>query len=249
MEINYGDITIDELSPEPIVIGSSDTEGDLIILIPGANVEISELEDVFSLLATKYNVVAFKYPNEEILIDNRKVSLNDYFVVMDSLIDKYQKLPVAVIGQSLGGGIALAYSAFRPDIRKVVAVSPLVSQLKEGTLALYLSALKNIWQVNTVGKKYTFANSFKNYILKPRRFLNSHYLLNSFHIDKYIDKVNSSALFFIGDRDYLISPNEQKKVAKRLKDVKIIEYKELGHSLIHTNTQDVVENIFRFIES
>lgn len=202
-----------------------------IVFLLGANNDPDFMEDFFKFLSSEFTIYAIKYPgigNGDIhAVHTTKRYLQYFTRVIDEEIqlDRY-----VLAGFSFGGYLALllASTTEKPKIEKLLLFSPLIQARSRSLPILAVkfiqSELQNRKAGASMGGSIFDPGNFK-YLkdkFKHTRLIMSHYWKESM-------QPVVPTLCIIGGADIILDSSITKEVLSRNANVKLIEYKELGH--------------------
>lgn len=222
--------------------------GDPIIFLPGANVYLRDLDDIISPLSNRFRVIAVKYPNDNCLRKGKRLDLCEYFAVIDSVVEHFSLSNYYIVGQSMGGGIALAYASQNSSVKKVVGLVPFLSGMKS-PLSAYWQNMRNIAQwAKTEKTTAPFLSIWRN-LIHSRRLFRLFHALQSYDVREYVSKVQVPTLLVIGKNDVMYKSADIKNLVSGKGNYEVVELENVGHSLIHVQSELVGRTILEFLNN
>jgi pimeloyl-ACP methyl ester carboxylesterase len=104
--------------------GSQKENAPILLCLHGFNTDGSIFFRLNSL-SDKYHIIAYNFPEKSLYY---KGNIRDYSDILDDFCNNINKAPIILLGNSIGGGIALNFTAnaHHADIKKLVLVSTTV---------------------------------------------------------------------------------------------------------------------------
>lgn len=172
---------------------------------------------------------------------------------------------VHLVGNSMGGGIALYFSLYHPErVLRVVLINPLgvnppiksyfQNVLDRGKNLLFPNNLQEFDDFGRllIGHPFDLSIHFKEYVLhqllKKRFFYNRVFneLVSSETLDDKLDKIKSQVLILAGQRDLVLHPTSYEVFHKKLPKNKYVKI-NAPHALMGEYLKEASEEIASFL--
>ena len=245
-------------------------QGDVILLLHGAGGSTHSFRHLMPLLAKHYRVIALDLPGQGFtqLGARHRCGLEQTAEDMRALCEQESWAPVALVGHSAGGALALRLSQLlspRGQSPKVIGINPALDNFQGvagvlfPVLAKLLSAVPFTAQIfaRTSGKPARVAALISSTgskldsdglalyqsLIGDRDHADATLLMMAqWGLDSFLPKletVPAATLFITGDADGAVPPSVSDKAAARMPNARVTHLPDLGH-LAHEEDAETV---------
>ena len=200
-------------------------------------------------------------------VTNKNFTLDDLVIDLERIREKTKIEKAHFFGHSLGGMIAPAYARKFPD--NIISLG-LLSTIAKRSLEDKNKVLNIIKKMETEGIPKTLLTLtnrwFTDYFIKnnspvvhrrikqvietePEVFLNVFRIYAETEMISWLKDINKPCLVMTGENDSGCSPIHNKKMAKKLINSKLVILKNVKHSILLENPDEVVINILKFLSN
>jgi pimeloyl-ACP methyl ester carboxylesterase len=227
-------------------------EADTIILVPGLDGTALLFYRQISLLAERFNVVAFPLPNES------DRSMDDLVGELRALIDEIAPRGAILCGESFGGALSLSTALACPEaVRGLVIVNsfsrvPQRVQLRLGPLALRLvpwgaMPLVRRFTASRMHSPHTLPEDLAEFHERSKQIGREGYIrrleiLWDYDVRERLHEIAAPTLFLAGDRDQLVpSVPEARFMSARVPNAEMQVLEGYGHICLINHDLDLLE--------
>ncbi len=206
-------------------------EGIPLVYLHGGGTDFHYYMPFLKKLSEKYKIYTFSYPGFGYSGNWSRYTINKFIKLINEFVRAMGLEKFIIMGHSLGGGLALVYTALHQEnVYYSVVLSPQVYRNRK-TIKELLKSFKNENHSYIPGN----ANGIKYLTLLSKiRFQLNLYRLYRFishnDLSKYLDKLNIKVLLLIDTKDLVVNVDDQQKVEKLLKNKVVIKSNEYGHN-------------------
>ncbi len=243
-------ITIEK--PERIVLEYSITgKGEPILFLHGGGTDHYHYTEFLLGLGENYKVYAFTMPGFARSSGIKDFTLENLLEVTYEFVKALELNKFIIMGQSFGAGMALAFAGKYPQmIKKVFAFTPLASSINKNFLKLRTDIKQSsaerrekIGKVREEKKNFSWSDLFVVNFRETFITLKLVRLVNNFHLDNYLANIKSPVYAYIGKRDIVVDPDQQKRDMKKIEKVKVKLFPEDGHYLLFSQMGAILKDI------
>jgi 3-oxoadipate enol-lactonase len=224
--------------------------GNPFVFLHGGGVNHYEYSRFLEGVGKYYQVYTFTYPGFLGSTKMKNLNIENYLIVVKEFVDHFKLQNFIIAGQSFGGGLTLAFAAKHPELVKMaVAVTPLMSPINKNVIKTQLDinkSSKDSKQKIPIEHQLKDKRSMVDLLLKPKNTLELiriQRVANKFDIRDQIKTLKMPTLVFVGENDVVLDPDSQIQNAKTIPNVKLYTYKDHGHYLISSKTDEIIEKI------
>lgn len=231
--------------------------GKVVLLLHGWGDNTTGIKPLIDALSVKYEVIALDLPGfGGTQAPTFAWGLDDYATYVELFVKKITIKPVALIGHSNGGAIAIR------ALSKGFKVNKLVLIASSGVRGEYKGRIKVIRLFTKLGKAFTapLPASFKNKLRsKVYRTVGSDMLVAEHMQDTFkkiitddiredASNITQPTLLLYGDRDESTPVELGKQIASHIKNSEFFVIPHAGHMLPTEKTNEVSDKIMDFIQ-
>ena len=251
--------------------------GPTLILIHGAGGSVHSYRDVIPELGKHYHVVAVDLPGQGLtqLGARHRCGLDPMAHDLAALIAQEGWTPLAVIGHSAGGALALRVSQLIAPAPIVVGINPALGHFQgvAGVLFPVMAKLLSLTPgvagffsrsanktdrvrslIESTGSDIT-DEGLRLYrkLVGDRRHVDATLLMMAqWSLDSLLDdlpKIASPTLFLAGGRDQAVPPDVVEAAAHRMPNAKVIQFPDLGHLAHEEDPGQITAQITSFLST
>jgi pimeloyl-ACP methyl ester carboxylesterase len=171
-----------------------------------------------------------------------------------------------LMGTSMGGGVAVAYSLFYPqEVSSLILVNPLGVPFEKNDFLRSVEKGKNPLLPRTTeelddcftfltGKPLSYSYPFKAYIVRKLEEKYSFYekafneLVHSHPLTPFLSHIRIKTLLLVGEKDRVISPVSYKVFQEKLPNVSCVHFSEGSHVLLGPYQKQAIQSISHFLQ-
>ncbi len=232
-------------------------EGPTVILLHGAGGSVHSYRDMITVLAREYHVVAIDMPGQGLtqLGARHRCGLDAMAKDVAALLSQQQWMPVAVVGHSAGGALALRLSHLLSPTPAVIGINPALGHF-QGLAGVLFPVMAKLLAL-TPGVAGFFSRSAANpdrvrsLIESTGTTLSDHGLAlyrrlvgDRGHVDatllmmaqwtlddllRELPTITAPTLFLAGEHDEAVPPSVSEDAAARMPNAKVMRLPDLGH--------------------
>jgi pimeloyl-ACP methyl ester carboxylesterase len=233
------------------IFGENNTND--LLFIHGGGTDYHFYEDFLIFLSKEYRVFSFSYPGFGKSSNISSYTTEKMVEVIDGFVEQLGLKKFVLVGHSMGGGFAIAYTALRPnrEITKLVLLSPFIYPIKEDILTLS----RNLTKQGIIESEYIPSKSNKknnpflvvlskySKTIKLVNMIRLYNFLKKNDLSKYISQIKIPVLGVFDINDIVLSPENQEKGLSLFNNKQIIKYTEYGHNVLFAKKEEILNAI------
>jgi len=183
----------------------------------------------------QHNKLIFVHPSNlyKSSVSNKPYTINDYTNEIKQLVDRLKLKKFNLIGHSAGGRYVVDFAATHPNmVNKIILANSAGATARRPTK-------KQLAHINYFFNKYDTTK--KEYQILKQTFIN----LYTANLKPQLTKITKPTLIIWGQNDTTIRPSRAKVFNEKIKNSKVIIYKNIDH--MTTYQPKVWKDIFKFI--
>lgn len=225
--------------------------GPVIVFLHGWMSSKTVYEGIIEELSKSYRCISVDLPGFGKSDSLTKMSIERISQALNKLIRKLDLKHFYLVGNSMGGAVAILYANSYPDkIRKIVLISPFVSFKQFSKLIFYSiryvipylltrKIISPIFKLFSISLDYSYNHKIDKAVLKQikkervkRRAINAFkivYQLSNLDIYKFLRKIRKDVLLVYGSRDPLLSLRPLESIFGVLTNIHLAVFEDVRH--------------------
>lgn len=249
--------------------------GPTLLLIHGAGGSVHSYRDVIPALAKNYHIVALDLPGQGLtqLGARHRCGLNTMAHDLATLIDQENWDPLAIVGHSAGGALALRVSQLIAPSPIVIGINPALGHF-QGVAGVLFPVMAKLLAL-TPGVAGFFSRSADNpdrvrsliestgsvisdeglrlyrQLVGDRRHVDATLLMMAqWSLDDLLDdlpKITSPTFFLAGGKDQAVPTDVADAAARQMPNAKVVKLADLGHLAHEEDPDQIAAQIASFL--
>ncbi len=250
-------------------------EGPTVILLHGAGGSVHSYRDVIPVLARDYHVVAIDMPGQGLtqLGARHRCGLGAMAKDVAALLSQQQWIPLAIVGHSAGGALALRLTQLLSPTPAVIGINPALGHF-QGLAGVLFPVMAKLLAL-TPGVAGFFSrcaaspDRVRSLIESTGTTISDHGLTlyrrlvgDRGHVDatllmmaqwtlddllRNLPNITAPTLFLAGERDEAVPPSVSEAAAARMPNAQVTRLSDLGHLAHEEDPAQICALIERFL--
>ncbi|MBE9223945.1 alpha/beta hydrolase [Phormidium sp. LEGE 05292] len=224
-----------------------------ILFIHGWSVSIEPYQENLNMLSQRYHVVAPYLPGfGKSTAPHFVKDYSDYAAVLIDFLKALNLQSVHIVGHSLGGAIAMALAALKPDFtRSLIVVDSTgipMNSLPEVVVRRAIEMSAQMWQAKPEPALAILARVLYNSLFNTKKVLETAKLVLDRDIRSMLPRIHTPCLIIWGADDLLTPMTMAKEFARNIKGSKLVIIDGVYHEWNFFFTETFTKTVSNFID-
>ncbi|XWK90234.1 MAG: alpha/beta hydrolase [Phormidium sp.] len=224
-----------------------------ILFIHGWSVSIEPYQEILNILSQRYHVVAPYLPGfGKSTAPHFVKDYSDYAALLIDFLKALNLHPVHIVAHSLGGAIAMALAALKPDFAKSLIVVDStgipMNSLPEVVLRRAIEMSAQMWQAKPKPTLAILERVLYNSLFNTRKVIETARIVLERDIRSILPRINTPCLIIWGANDLLTPIAMAKEFARSIKGSKLVIIEGVYHEWNFFFTETFTKTVSNFID-
>lgn len=224
-----------------------------ILFIHGWSVSIEPYQEILNILSQRYHVVAPYLPGfGKSTAPHFVKDYSDYAALLIDFLKALNLHSVHIVGHSLGGAIAMALAALKPDFaRSLVVVDSTgipMNSVAEVVLRRAIEMSAQMWQAKPKPTLAILERVLYNSLFNTRKVIETAKIVLDRDIRSILPRINTPCLIIWGANDLLTPIAMAKEFARNIKGSKLVIVEGVYHEWNFFFTETFTKTVSNFID-